>query len=130
MKSPRQSAAESFWDNSVRIDHIIWLAANSSDTQNALKNFLEYEAEAVEKLLGRRPPEAGKDFDEYLTDLHNDGKSGYLVEAVTPILQKGGIYTWGYTTSKWFYFEVLDEAAVMKAMEEWVDTMRPENVLP
>lgn len=132
MSSLRHTITQSLWDNSIRIDHIIWLAGSGNgDINRHLTEFLEDDEDEVERLLGRRPSSPGcGDLSEYLTELHNDGKTGYLVEAATPIMQEGGFYTWGSVRTKWFYFEEWDETAVAKAMSDWADTVRPENTTP
>ena len=123
----RKNIIESLWDNSIRIDSIIWLSANSSDITDELKEFLEYEEDKATQLLGSKPKNEGDNFEEYLSELCRAGKNGYLVQAMTPVRAPEGWYSWSACTSEWFYFEEWNEQAVTEALAAWVDSKRPKD---
>jgi len=121
----RKSITENLWDNNIRIDKIIWLAANSSSICDDLERFLEEEPENCERLFGLECPEGRGAQEEYLTDLYNKGVSGYLIRAATPVREKGkSFFTWGYTTSHWFYFIRWDESEIATAFCAWTEAER------
>jgi|GEM_PF-3871328 len=120
----RQDITSLLWDSNIRIDNLIWLAANSSDICSELEEFLEFDSEEAKRLLGVEPPESTRDFEEYLSDRYNEGKVGYLVKAATPSKGEHNTYTWGRCNLKWFYFETWDEAAVTSALSEWAEKVR------
>ncbi|MES2596035.1 MAG: hypothetical protein V4662_11895 [Verrucomicrobiota bacterium] len=123
----RKQIAESLWDNSLRIDHTIWLAANSSSVSRHLSDLLEYEPKRIKKLIGQKPPRHASEFEEWICTLSGKGINGYFIQAATPIrydLGKGmASMSWSACYTEWFYFETWDEAAITTALVAWVDKM-------
>lgn len=123
--NPRLQLAEDLFDSSVRIDKIIWLASQQADSPSEdFTEFLEYQDDDAERLLGKLPPQDISEFEEYIADLSNRQRLGYLVNAESPIRSESGLFSWGYYRSEWFYFETWDEAEVSKALVAWSEELQ------
>ena len=130
-----------FWDNSVRFDQIIWLAANVDQPCEALtdvivdggityKNFA-----ALFKITEKKAKGICASMETF-TDWQNTNRiEGFLVYACTPVPtafhDDGGMQHYGYgmTTGLWFYTEALDDAfleTVFAWRKEYIERKRVE----
>jgi hypothetical protein len=120
--------ANLLYDESIRVEQIIWLAANHDQPCDAFRALVEDEDPArLAKLLGIDREFFAEDCE--LSDLGNTlarkGLSGFLVQVSTPIplaFHRDGFTTggFGYTTLEWLYTEAIDDAFI-KRMTEWKD---------
>ncbi len=114
-----------FFDESIRLETIIWLAACGHDSPvSALNDFLDDEdAETIKEVLGEPYEDISESKEEYLTELARKNKMGFLVNAQTPVPQAfhkdGGFtsYGFGIAECKWFYTEALDEAFAARLLD-------------
>ncbi|HYF37538.1 MAG TPA: hypothetical protein VD994_19710 [Prosthecobacter sp.] len=124
----RRALVESLRDNNIRIDTIIWLAANACSISDDLSDFLQHECEAATSVLGSEPPVLESELGDYLTELCRKGVNGYLVRVSIPVYTgKGGTtvqFSWGHTYTRWFYFEQWDETQVHDAAAAWEKELR------
>lgn len=118
------SLADMFFDESIRIETLIWLAACGHDQpSDALKEFLEsQEPDYISGVCGVTYDEDTAP-DEYTAKLARAHKMGFLVQAATPIPVKfhddGGIssHGFGYCQTAWFYTEAVDEAFAQRLLD-------------
>lgn len=116
-----------FYDESIRVGQIIWLAANFDQPCEALTDFFESEDLAViAKTLGvaadtiKMHLGGEADFSGLMSHLAGERITGFLVRAETPIPQvfhdDGAVDTFGFgrCTRKWFYTETIDAAFGVK----------------
>lgn len=129
-----KNLSQKFYDNSIRLDKIIWLASNldrhSSDVQDAF----EHDYEGIEKALGVKAgslEDAAEDWEGFGSKLAREGKVGFLVQAATPIpdyFDNGTTnLSWGWFQSKWFYTEALDENFLNKLIDWRAGVMESEK---
>ena len=121
-----RSIPSTLFDESIRIEKIIWLAANLDQPNRDLAEFLEEEEPAdFERLLGFVPKDqSDRDRSDTLEELSRRERTGFLVEAATPIPQ-GPIrgensfmhLGFGCYTTRWFYTEALDEGFVADLLQ-------------
>jgi hypothetical protein len=117
---PYRDLGELFFEQSIRVEKIIWLAACSNQPPQAFEDFLEEEDPAVVTgIFGFNP---GGDAEEALSALARKKKQGFLVEAATPIpvsFHKGGhiSHGFGWCQMKWFYTEAMDDAFAVRLVE-------------
>jgi hypothetical protein len=108
-----------FYDEHIRIDQIIFVAANLDQPCEAFEDFLrDNDPKLIAKLLGvpvRAIRDAQKD-DEFaivIEEVSRSSKHGFLVHAATPIpvaFHDNGhtSYGFGWCELAWFYAETLD----------------------
>jgi hypothetical protein len=120
----RIKVAEAFFDESIQIKDIIFLAALSDHSHETLTEWLEMWPQQMGALLGAEVPEDEDDFETYLSRCFCRGKMGYLVCATTPVPRdfypSGGFsYSWGCCQFEFFYFDQWDESVVVHTLSEW-----------
>lgn len=128
--------ASDFFDASVRINQVIWLAAAICDT-DALPESLEdglledMGASDFRQIFPDYPkhePEGDEETEypdacEYAQWLLDNRKFGYLVSVQTPVREPGDtIFSWGYFSTKWIYVEEWNEEEVMRRALALSDT--------
>lgn len=128
------SLADTFFDASLRVDTILWLAAIGDQPCEAFRDFVErsdnkHTTALVTQLLGitakRWDKLAQEEQHEEIASLFARRRlEGFLVHVATPVptdfTENGGIITYGYgfTTGRWFYTETLD-AAFAAVVVKW-----------
>lgn len=132
--SDYRSLGELFFDESIRIDQIIWLAACGDQPPDALEEFLEGEdAATLKRVLGLKKSqiedEDGEPIraEELLSTIARSGKQGFLVQAATPIptaFHEDGhsSHGFGWCQLEWFYTETLDAPFVQRLLD-WKTTV-------
>lgn len=117
------SLAQFFWEESIRIDSVIWLASNGESPSPALEDFLEdHDAGEIKRIIGFTPTShQANNAKEFLTRLVREAKIGFLVEALTPVptdFHEGGyISSWSACRCQWFYADALDWAFASRLLE-------------
>lgn len=125
------------FEESIRVDKIIWLGANTETQCDDLEELLEEKDTAVIAALFDLPNQVAEDYaDKYdceglMVKLVHARRLGFLVKAATPIPMtfhaSGHSYTWGLYTTKWFYVESIDQAfidALVKWKEDFIAAER------
>lgn len=134
-----------FFDNNIRLDEIIWLAANLDCPSEALVEefFDNTDADEFKKVFGKLPfkvtdarldeeRESGEKYSGILSEFARAQKTGFLVQAATPIPvmvhDDGGVTTYGFgwITTQWFYTEALDEAFAQRVLK-WKEDFYKEK---
>lgn len=131
------SLADTFFDNSLRVDSIVWLAAIGDQPCESFEDFVtsrsKSTSELAAELLGITPKQWDKLADDADDDRDTLGEiasrfarrriEGFLVHVATPspieFLTDGGCVTYGFgcCTLRWFYTETLDAAFAAKAVK-------------
>ena len=120
---------QTFFDEDLRVEQIIWLAANLDIPCAALREMIRSDEDQRFHVLTGVPMECLGDededpeWDEVTTTLARSKKTGFLVRASTPVpqfIQGDGVshLSWGWRRDEWFYTEALDEAFV-QALIKW-----------
>lgn len=113
------AVADFFFDNNIRIDQLIWLAANLDQPSGPLVDFLDsFEGEdgKLSELFGLPEGSLSSVAESFCTALARKKLTGFLVEAGTPTPVRfhpnGGFTSYGFGAyhSKWFYTPALDQA--------------------
>ena len=130
----RTRMASDFFDESVRINQVIWLTAAICDIDALPKSleedFLEdMEAADFRRIFPDYPKHESEDGDgddedeednypeawEYAQWLLDSKKLGYLVAVQTPVREPGDTtFSWGYFSTKWIYVAEWNEEEVMR----------------
>jgi hypothetical protein len=112
----------------LAIHEIIWLPGNACYVGDQFKSLIEEDPEDVAEALG-----IGEDeFNNVVADSDNEwdvvvdyildrGKTGFLVQASTPVVEDGKLGGWYYTFNKWFYTEAFDDA-LLDRLVAWRDS--------
>lgn len=112
--------ADFFFDNSIRIDQLIWLAANLDQPCEALCSFLEWyeddDDDEIAKIFGEPKGSLSSDPEYFGSAIARKKLTGFLVQAGTPTPVRfhpdGGFTNYGFGNYhwKWFYTPALDQA--------------------
>lgn len=111
-----------FFDESIRIEQIIWIAACSYHPPESFEDFLSDEdPKDVKKIFGLKR-QLSDDPETALSELARANKMGFLVEAATPIpvaFHQNSCTTHGFGWCRlgWFYTEALDAAFVQRLLD-------------
>jgi hypothetical protein len=127
MTPTRRKLNDDLYDHSILIQEIIWLAAQSAHQSNSFSDLTEDSPDLLASLLGVQPKE-GEHAEEYIEQLYEADKTGYLVQARTPIIEgpaEHRYFSWSITTSSWFYFEEWDEVKIAAALCAWQTSLKP-----
>lgn len=120
-----------FFDESIRLDTIIWLAACAASAPKSLTEFLDEEdLETIERTLGLKKeqiedePHSRIDSETILSELAHANRQGFLVRVATPIpvaFHENGFSThgFGYCRNEWFYTDDLRDAAFAQQLLDW-----------
>jgi hypothetical protein len=117
-----------FFDESVRINQVIWLTAAICDIdalpESLDEGFLEdMEASDFRRIFPDYPKHDSEDDEdddypdacEYAQWLLDNRKFGYLVAVQTPVREPGDTtFSWGYFSTKWIYVEEWNEEEVAR----------------
>lgn len=119
-----------FFDECIMVDKIIWLAGNAENQCDDLEDLIENEDSDTLAELFALPKKTAEsymdlvDVEDLVSRLVRAGRMGFLVKAATPVPthfhESGHTYSWGYSTTKWFYTEALDEAFAERLVQ-WKD---------
>lgn len=122
--SDYRSLGELFFDESIRLDKIIWIAA-SSDGHDDFEEFIEqHDRKERKEVFG---VSLSDDPEEALSQLARANKQGFLVQAATPIpvaFHENGCTTHGFGWCQlcWFYTDTLDDAFADRLLE-WKESV-------
>lgn len=106
--------SEFFWDNSIRLDTVIWLSAEMANQSSSLKDFLsDNSVEEIGKIINIPDLEQSDlNPDNFMALTFNKGLVGFLINASTPVprefFKTGWSYSWGRCYTQWFYTKSLD----------------------
>lgn len=133
MRWPVTDVVEELWDNSIRVEAVIWLAAQGDGSEQCEDFFEDRGREELENIFGLKFPFDPADvaLEEVLSFLCRRKKTGFLVNAATPIpsrFSKDGGYShsWGHYQTEWFYTEAFDENFAVRLLE-WHDNLIAEK---
>ncbi|MBX3736707.1 MAG: hypothetical protein KF715_08465 [Candidatus Didemnitutus sp.] len=129
--------SSTFFDENIRVEMIIWLAANLDSACDALEDFFDdHSAMDMERIFGVRAAEfepllAASQSEEFLSFLARRKLTGFLIKASTPVpteFGKGYVqhHGWGFYTSQWFYAEQIDDALVERLLK-WKESYHAEQ---
>lgn len=111
-----REASSLFWDESVCVEKIIWVAGQTCHASSEFSDFLDSYIDDAEDLLGIKIDGNDENFDpdEVAAQCVRNNKQGFLVQLSTPAPIKfdsdgGHSFTWGHTNTKWFYAECMSE---------------------
>ncbi len=130
---------ETAFDETIRTEAIIWLACQTDQIADDLREFFNESFDSIEQLtdvigveLRSYETEQFEDgsldddnIGEILIRMARKGRAGFLVQAATPFPHNFdkestsySTYGFGQYTTKWFYTDTLDEA-FMARLVEW-----------
>ena len=126
--------AEKCWDETVRIEQILFLGGQPEHPSEELKNLLEDIPKDLAKDFGFDSPEdiykkySNKDdwddededdedeyyddfsVEEFINDMGRSGKMGFIVSASSPVMKKGDYFSWGYYMTCYAYADDIQDA--------------------
>lgn len=136
-----------FFDGNIRVEKIVWIAANLDQPNEELIEFFENtNSEEIQRLLEIEVTEEelidGGDrrdekFGTLLSRIARTSKSeGFLLQLSTPIpvdvddKDQVTTYGFGYIRTSWFYIQSFsDGETIMKIAEDWKQKVQGQEIL-
>jgi hypothetical protein len=105
----KRDILDDVFENSIRVDKIIWIGGALSSVPDDLEEFIENDEDEAKRLLGVDPEEFDGCLEDYIQEVVMKGNDGFLIYAATPVPSFVGPdssvvqMSWGYTTMKWHF---------------------------
>lgn len=130
------TVASLLFDADLAVERIIWLPGCSARANDMIKSVLWDDPQDIVKAIGMTfvlpDNDEDVDVDEFMSEVYNQGKHGFLVEVATPVAYYDNPddtsyrSSWGHYHTGWLYTEAFDEAFVEK-IQKWAEECREKD---